>query len=69
MLIQNQTKLHARSQVEITDLSCRQGTTIDGERKLMSKKGEAKEITEYDKAVLTGVSHTIRLAINYPEFK
>jgi hypothetical protein len=55
--------------VEITDLSCRQGTTIDGERKLMSKKGDAKEITEYDKAVLTGVSHTIRLAINYPQFK
>ena len=26
------SKLHTRSQIEITDLSCRQGTAIDGSR-------------------------------------
>jgi hypothetical protein len=62
------TNFHARSEVEITDLSCRQGTTIDGERKLLSKKEEGRIVDE-DKASLTGVTHTIRLAANYPEFR
>jgi hypothetical protein len=68
ILILYQTKLHARSQVEVTDLSCRQGTTVDGEKKLLSTK-EGSTIITYDKTILTGTEHTVRLVSNYPEFK
>ncbi|OAL05946.1 hypothetical protein IQ06DRAFT_289996 [Phaeosphaeriaceae sp. SRC1lsM3a] len=65
---QNGTQLHTRSQIEVTDLSCRQGTTIDEKTTLKSKKGEDGTL-EYDKATLTGTEHTIRLAQGYPPFK
>jgi hypothetical protein len=54
--------------VEITDLSCRQGTIIDGEKKLMSTKGDGS-ISFYDKMVLSGIEHTVQLTASYPEFK
>lgn len=62
------TKLHTRSQIEITDLSCRQGTTIDEKQHLKSKKAEDGSM-EYDKATLTGSEHTIRLAQGFAPFK
>lgn len=62
------TKLHTRSQIEITDLSCRQGTAIDEKKHLKSKKGEDGTI-EYDKTILEGTEHTIRLAQSYAPFK
>ncbi|KAF2651640.1 hypothetical protein K491DRAFT_696326 [Lophiostoma macrostomum CBS 122681] len=62
------TKLLSRSQVEITDLSCRQGTTIDGQRTLTSKKAEGS-ISHYDKIVLPGIEHTVSLTLSYPAFK
>ena len=63
------TKLHTRSQVEITDLSCRQGTTIDeGQVFLKSEKKEDGSV-EYARAVLDGTSHTVRLAQSYEPFK
>ncbi|KAF2751757.1 hypothetical protein M011DRAFT_394370 [Sporormia fimetaria CBS 119925] len=62
------TKLHTRSKIEITDLSCRQGTVIDGTRKLLSTK-DGNTYTAYDKAVLEGTEHRIRLVHSYPEFK
>lgn len=65
---ENGTKLHTRSQIEVTDLSCRQGTTIDDKTILKSKK-TADGTLEYDKATLTGTEHTIRLAQGYPAFK
>ncbi|KAH4952209.1 hypothetical protein HBI56_003800 [Parastagonospora nodorum] len=65
---QNGTKLHTRSQIEITDLSCRQGTTIDEKTHLKSKKLDDGSL-EYDKAILTGTEHTIRLAQGYAPFK
>lgn len=65
---ENGTKLHTRSQIEITDLSCRQGTTIDEKTHLKSKKLDDGSL-EYDKATLTGTEHTIRLAQGYPPFK
>lgn len=67
-LPENGTKLHTRSQIEVTDLSCRQGTTIDEKTTLKSKKlGDGS--LEYDKATLTGTEHTIRLAQGYAPFK
>lgn len=68
MLILPKTKLHTRSQVEVTDLSCRQGTGVDGTKTLMSKK-EGSDIVLYDKIILSGTEHSIRLAASYPEFK
>jgi hypothetical protein len=65
---ENGTKLHTRSQIEVTDLSCRQGTTIDEKTTLKSKKAEDGTL-EYDKATLTGTEHTIRLAQGYAPFK
>ena len=65
---QDCTKLHARSRVEITDLSCRQGTTIDEKTTIKSQKAGDGVIT-YDKATLTGTEHTIRLAHGFPPFK
>ncbi|KAF9698752.1 hypothetical protein EKO04_003242 [Ascochyta lentis] len=62
------TKLHTRSHIEITDLSCRQGTTIDEKKHLKSKKNEDGSL-EYDKATLEGSEHTIRLAQGYAPFK
>jgi hypothetical protein len=62
------TKLHTRSQVEITDLSCRQGTIIDGRQTLKSKKNGDGTI-EYAKATLDGTEHEIRLAQGYEPFK
>jgi hypothetical protein len=62
------TKLHTRSQVEITDLSCRQGTVIDGRQTLKSKKNGDGTI-EYAKATLDGTEHKIRLAQGYEPFK
>jgi hypothetical protein len=62
------TKLHTRSQVEVTDLSCRQGTTIDEKTILKSRKEDDGTLT-YEKATLTGTEHTIRLAQGYTPFK
>ncbi|KAF2675628.1 hypothetical protein K458DRAFT_324211 [Lentithecium fluviatile CBS 122367] len=61
------TKLHARSQVEITDLSCRQGTVIDNGHTLKSTKKADGDIV-YDKTILAGTEHTIRLSQSYPAF-
>lgn len=61
------TKLHKRSQIEVTDFSCRQGTIIDGEKTLKSSKEADGTIVE-DKATLTGTQHTIRLSSSYPAF-
>ncbi|KAF2790967.1 hypothetical protein K505DRAFT_73342 [Melanomma pulvis-pyrius CBS 109.77] len=62
------TKLHLKSQLEVTDLSCRQGTTIDGEKMLKSTKDADGNIVP-DSMVLTGIEHTIRLSGSYPSFK
>jgi len=62
------TKLHTRSQIEITDLSCRQGTTIDERTHLKSKKQEDGSL-EYEKTTLAGTEHTIRLAQGFAPFK
>ncbi|KAJ4373889.1 hypothetical protein N0V83_002628 [Neocucurbitaria cava] len=62
------TKLHTRSQIEITDLSCRQGTTIDEKDTVKSQKADDGTII-YDKKTLNGVEHTIRLAQGYAPFK
>ncbi|KAF2856795.1 DNA damage response protein RcaA [Plenodomus tracheiphilus IPT5] len=67
-LPENGTKLHTRSQIEVTDLSCRQGTTIDEKETLKSQKAEDGIIT-YDKTNLKGTEHTIRLAQGYAPFK
>lgn len=67
-LAENGTKLHTRSQIEVTDLSCRQGTTIDEKDTLKSHKAEDGTIT-YAKTVLTGTEHTVRLAQGYAPFK
>ncbi|KAF2192271.1 hypothetical protein K469DRAFT_553755 [Zopfia rhizophila CBS 207.26] len=55
------TKLHSRSQVEITDFS-KFGTTIDDKTTL-------KEKTELFQTVLTGTEHKIQLGRNYPPFR
>ena len=62
------TKLHTRSQIQITDLSCRQGTTIDEKKHLKSKKNDDGSI-DYEKAILEGTEHTVRLAQGYAPFK
>jgi hypothetical protein len=62
------TKLHKRSQIEVTDLSCRQGTTIDDKTVLKSQKAEDGTIT-YSTETLKGTEHTIRLAQGYAPFK
>ncbi|KAH7126915.1 hypothetical protein B0J11DRAFT_526755 [Dendryphion nanum] len=62
------TKLHSRSPIEITDLSCRQGTVVDDKKRLLSKKG-GDSIAEYDTFRLTGTEHTIQLVASYPAFK
>lgn len=62
------TKLHNRSQVEITDLSCRQGTSIDGREILKSTKNGDGSM-EYAKAILDGTKHEIRLAQSYEPFR
>ncbi|OAL56892.1 hypothetical protein IQ07DRAFT_22051 [Pyrenochaeta sp. DS3sAY3a] len=62
------TKLHTRSHIEVTDLSCRQGTTIDEKDTLKSRKAEDGTI-EYEKATLKGTEHTVRLAQGYAPFK
>ncbi|KAF2823319.1 hypothetical protein CC86DRAFT_372314 [Ophiobolus disseminans] len=62
------TKLHARSKIEVIDLSCRQGTTIDEKTTLKSKKTDDGSL-DYDKATLAGTEHTIRLAQGYLPFK
>ena len=62
------TKLHKRSQVEVTDLSCRQGTTIDDKNTLKSQKADDGSIT-YSSEILKGTEHTIRLAQGYAPFK
>lgn len=66
--LEDGTKLHARSQLEITDLSCRQGTVIDDAHALKSKK-EADGTISYDKASLSGTEHTVKLSSTYPPFK
>ncbi|KAH7402413.1 hypothetical protein BKA66DRAFT_404432 [Pyrenochaeta sp. MPI-SDFR-AT-0127] len=65
---ENGTKLHTRSQIEVTDLSCRQGTTIDEQDVLKSQKADDGTII-YDKTTLKGTEHTIRLAQGYAPFK
>ncbi|KAG9189783.1 hypothetical protein G6011_06651 [Alternaria panax] len=62
------TKLHKRSQIEVTDLSCRQGITIDDKTTLKSKKAADGSI-EYIRETLKGTEHTIRLAASYAPFK
>lgn len=61
-------KLHTRSQIEITDLSCRQGTAIDDKPPLKSKKNDDGTL-EYARSILEGTEHTIRLAQGYAPFK
>ena len=61
------SKLHTRSQIEITDLSCRQGTQIDGTM-IKSTKNDDGSI-EYAKMILEGTEHSIRLAQSYDPFK
>ncbi|KAH9868498.1 hypothetical protein J1614_007570 [Plenodomus biglobosus] len=67
-LPENGTKLHTRSQIEVTDLSCRQGTTIDEKDTLRSQKA-ADGTMAYEKTVLKGTEHSIRLAQGYAPFK
>ena len=62
------TKLHKRSQIEVTDLSCRQGITIDDRTTLKSQKAADGSI-EYSRETLKGTEHTIRLAASYAPFK
>ncbi|KAI4911927.1 hypothetical protein J4E90_006745 [Alternaria incomplexa] len=62
------TKLHKRSQIEVTDLSCRQGVTIDEKTTLKSQKASDGSI-EYSRETLKGTEHTIRLAASYAPFK
>ncbi|KAF2641657.1 hypothetical protein P280DRAFT_281381 [Massarina eburnea CBS 473.64] len=61
------TKLQKRSQVEVVDLSCRQGTWVDGQS-IKSTKTADGGIT-YDKTTLTEKEHTIKLSNSYPPFK
>jgi hypothetical protein len=61
------TKVHKRSQIEVLDLSCRQGTVVDGHKTLKSSKQPDGSIAE-DKATLTGTEHTVRLSNSYPPF-
>ncbi|KAF3042501.1 hypothetical protein E8E11_005155 [Didymella keratinophila] len=61
------SKLHTRSQIEITDLSCRQGTQIDGNL-IKSTKNDDGSI-EYARKVLEGTEHSVRLAQSYEPFK
>ncbi|KAJ4358160.1 uncharacterized protein N0V89_002739 [Didymosphaeria variabile] len=61
------TKVHKRSQIEITDFSCRQGTVVDGDRTLKSCKQPDGSIAE-DTTTLNGTEHTIRLSSSYPPF-
>ncbi|KAF2110131.1 hypothetical protein BDV96DRAFT_221309 [Lophiotrema nucula] len=56
------TKLHTRSPVEITDLSGRSGTTVDGKTRLIDKEGEQRS------CILSGTEHTIKLGLTYPPF-
>jgi hypothetical protein len=65
---ENGTKLHSRSHIEVTDLSCRQGTTIDEGEVLKSQKAEDGTI-DYARTTLKGTEHTIRLAQGYTPFK
>jgi hypothetical protein len=62
------TQLHQRSQIEVTDLSCRQGTSIDDKTTLKSQKGDDGTIT-YSSETLSGTEHTIRLAQGYAPFR
>ncbi|KAF1941554.1 hypothetical protein EJ02DRAFT_455073 [Clathrospora elynae] len=62
------TKLHKRSQVEVTDLSCRQGTTIDDKNTLKSHKADDGTIA-YSTETLKGTEHTVRLAQGYAPFR
>jgi hypothetical protein len=62
------TKLHKRSQIEVTDLSCRQGVTIDEKTTVKSQKAPDGSI-EYSRETLKGTEHTIRLAASYAPFK
>ncbi|KAI4955945.1 hypothetical protein J4E91_000154 [Alternaria rosae] len=62
------TKLHKRSQIEVTDLSCRQGVTIDEKTTVKSQKASDGSI-EYSRETLKGTEHTIRLAASYAPFK
>lgn len=61
------TKVHKRTRIEIADLSCRQGTVVDGDKTLKSSKETDGSIVE-DKIMLTGTEHTIRLSHSYPPF-
>lgn len=62
------TKLHKRSQIEVTDLSCRQGITIDDKTTVKSQKAADGSI-EYSRETLKGTEHTIRLAASYAPFR
>ncbi|KAH8724018.1 hypothetical protein GQ44DRAFT_802793 [Phaeosphaeriaceae sp. PMI808] len=62
------TQLHAKPKIDITDLSCRQGTTVDAGKPLKSTKA-ADGTLDYARVTLTGTEHEIRLAQGYPAFK
>jgi hypothetical protein len=62
------TKLHKRSQIEVTDLSGRQGTTIDDKTTLKSQKAADGTIA-YQSEMLKGTEHSIRLAQGYAPFR
>ncbi|KAL1796286.1 hypothetical protein ACET3X_004826 [Alternaria dauci] len=62
------TKLHKRSQIEVTDLSCRQGITIDEKTTVKSQKAADGSI-EYSRETLKGTEHSIRLAASYAPFR
>ena len=63
-----------RPGLEITDLSCRQGTVIDGGklqpggRLLQTPKDEGAR-GEYEKVVVSGTEHTISLTGSFPPLR
>jgi hypothetical protein len=65
-----QTKLHTKSQLEVTDLSCKATTVVgvDGTRVLKSTKDEEGNIVN-DSMILTGMEYTVRLSQAYSPFK
>ena len=65
-----QTKLHTKSQLEITDLSCKATTVIgmEGDRVLKSTKDEDGNVVN-DSMILTGTEYTIKLSQAYSPFK
>jgi hypothetical protein len=65
-----QTKLHTKSQLEITDLSCKATTVIgvEGTRILKSTKDDEGNVVN-DSMILTGTEYTVKLSQAYSPFK